>query len=52
VIRHVLDTDNFSLFLAGHPEVVSRVLSLPAAEMAISVITVSELVQGWQAQIN
>ncbi len=50
--RCLLDTDQFSLFLNGHPDVVARVLSTPADEVAIGVITVSELVQGWQAQIN
>jgi len=52
VTRYLLDTDHFSLFLGGHPAVVARVLSTPADEMAIGVVTVSELAHGWQAQVS
>lgn len=50
--RYVLDTDTFSLYLAGHPVVVQRVLSVPREEVAITAVTVMELAQGWLAQVN
>lgn len=50
--RYVLDTDIFSLYLAGHPTVVSRLRNTPVAERAISAITVAEFTQGWLAQVN
>lgn len=44
---YVLDTDTFSLYRYGHPLVVQRVDSCPPDELAITVITVEEVISGW-----
>ncbi len=50
--RFVLDTDLFSMYLAGHPIVTARVLDVPAEHVAIAAVTVAELTQGWLAQVS
>jgi len=52
MIRYVMDTDLFSLYLSGHLVVQAHLLAVPADEVAITAVTVSELTQGWLAQIN
>ena len=44
---HILDTDIASLFREGHPEVTRRVLAHPPSELAVTVITVEEMLAGW-----
>jgi len=51
VTRYLLDTDTFSLFLRGDPPVVRAVLRHVASEVAVSVITVQEVWDGWAAVI-
>lgn len=46
---YLLDTDTFSLYLRNHPGVVAAVNSHSAVEVALSVITIGELWDGWQA---
>jgi tRNA(fMet)-specific endonuclease VapC len=44
---YLLDTDTFSLYLRGDLKVLGRVLSHPASDLALSIISVEELWSGW-----
>lgn len=44
--RYLLDTDHISLFQRRHPQVVTRVLAAPASELAVSIVSVGEQLQG------
>lgn len=52
MISFLLDTDTLQLFQDQHPAVVTRVLSVPLFELAISVITVEEQLAGWYTQLR
>ena len=43
----VLDTDTFSLFLKGHPQVCENVLGRPLHQTTTTIITVEEELSGW-----
>jgi tRNA(fMet)-specific endonuclease VapC len=47
----ILDTDHVSLLLAGHPQVSRRVAEL-GADVAITVVTIQEIFNGWVVRIN
>ncbi len=47
----LLDTDHVSLLLERHPQ-VSRRVAYQGAEVAISIVTVQELFNGWVVRIN
>lgn len=47
----VLDTDHVSLLLERHPQISRRVTEV-GAEVAISIVTVQELFNGWVTRIN
>ncbi|WP_414564231.1 MULTISPECIES: type II toxin-antitoxin system VapC family toxin [unclassified Anabaena] len=47
----VLDTDHVSLLLERHPQVSRRVVEV-GSEVAISIVTVQELFNGWVVRIN
>ena len=47
----LLDTDHVSLLLERHPQVSSKVVNL-GADVAITVVTVQELFNGWIVRIN
>lgn len=47
----MLDTDHVSLLLEQHP-LVSRRVSEVGSEVAISIVTVQELFNGWVVRIN
>lgn len=49
--RWILDTDHVSLLLAGHPQVSRRVAAV-GADVAITIVTVQELFNGWVTRIN
>lgn len=49
---YLLDTDHISLFQAGHPRVIRQVVLHSTHRLAISVITVYELLNGWQIALN
>lgn len=49
--RYVLDTDTVSLFLQNNPEVVSAIVRHMSDHVAVSIITVQELWDGWSAVI-
>src|SRR5436305_11204205 len=44
---NVLDTDTLSLYQRGDPVVSQRVLEVPSADLAITIITVEEQLTGW-----
>lgn len=45
--RFVLDSDIFSLYRRGYPNLDARIDSRPLSEMAITVMTVEEELAGW-----
>ncbi len=47
----VLDTDHVSLFLRGNPYVRDRILQV-STDIAITIITVQEVFNGWITEIN
>ena len=47
--RFLLDTDTFTLYLQNNPTVVGAVLSHLSDHVAVSVITVQEIWDGWAA---
>ncbi len=47
----LLDTDHVSLLLERHPQISHQVASV-GAEVAISIVTVQELFNGWVVRIN
>ncbi len=47
----VLDTDILSLWQHGHPKVTEHVAAHSPAELAISVITVQEQLDGWHSRL-
>ena len=48
----VLDTDHYSLFERGHPQIVARFLAIPSHELGITVITAEEKMRGRLAYIR
>ncbi|MFM9959762.1 MAG: type II toxin-antitoxin system VapC family toxin [Planctomycetaceae bacterium] len=47
----ILDSDHFTLFMLGNPEVVRRV-NERGSEVAISIITVEEELSGWYTRLR
>jgi len=52
VIRYILDTDHISLAQRGHPQVSARILATPPEQIAITIVSVQEQMQGRLAQIQ
>src|SRR5437867_3541616 len=48
----VLDTDTLTLWLRGHPRALQRVQECPAEDLAITIITVEEILSGWYRLIR
>jgi tRNA(fMet)-specific endonuclease VapC len=48
----VLDTDMVTLLRRGDQQVALRVAARPVAELALTIVTVEELLAGWYAQIR
>ena len=46
---YILDTDHVSLILSNHPQVTSNAAQ---HQIAISIVTVQELFNGWMGRIN
>ena len=44
--RYILDTDHMSLYQRRHPRVVAQILATAPAELAATIITVDEQMQG------
>jgi tRNA(fMet)-specific endonuclease VapC len=51
VTHYLLDTDIFSLFLQNDPNVVRSVVAHLSNPMAVSIVTVQEVWDGWAAAI-
>jgi tRNA(fMet)-specific endonuclease VapC len=51
MVRYVLDTDQISLFLTGHPRVCERV-GQNFFEIAVTIVSVQELFNGWMGRLN
>lgn len=51
-VRFILDTDHVSLLQRGYPLVIAQVARLPASQLAVTVITVDEQLQGRMAVIR
>ena len=49
---YVLDTNTLTLYQAGHAAVVRRVQQCPPAQLAVSVISVDELLTGWYTKVR
>lgn len=47
----ILDTDHVSLWLQGHPSISSKAAQLPS-NIAMTIVTVQELFNGWVVKIN
>jgi tRNA(fMet)-specific endonuclease VapC len=52
VSRFLLDTDTFTLYLQGHVSVTANVVRHLADDVRLSVVSVEEIWDGWQAAIN
>ena len=48
----VLDTDVLTNFFNGRADVVSAVGLIPAAELALTVVTCEEMLRGWLGEIR
>jgi len=48
----LLDTDTLSLLEQGHPTVLQHVNRHPAADVAVSTVTIQEQMQGFQAALS
>ena len=48
----VLDTDHLSLFQRGYGPLLPRIQAVPASRMAITIISVEEMLQGRLAQVR
>jgi tRNA(fMet)-specific endonuclease VapC len=48
----VLDTDMLTLWLRGQETVTARVATTPPQQLAVTIITVEEMLGGWYTQIR
>jgi tRNA(fMet)-specific endonuclease VapC len=48
----VLDTDMLTLWFRGQETVVARVATTPPQQLAVTIITVEEMLGGWYTQIR
>jgi tRNA(fMet)-specific endonuclease VapC len=49
---YLLDTDIFSLYLRGHPNVFRSVVGHQAADLGLSIVSIEELWSGWWTPIR
>jgi tRNA(fMet)-specific endonuclease VapC len=49
---YALDTDTTTLLLRGHERVCQRVSQVEAEELAVTIVTVEEILTGWYSQIR
>lgn len=49
---YLLDTDHFTLYEFGHPQVLRNIARNLASSLAVSVITVEEQLTGWQRALH
>ncbi len=50
--RYLLDTDTFSLFLRGHPQVIANVFGRRRDFVTTTIITVEEELGGWYSLLR
>jgi tRNA(fMet)-specific endonuclease VapC len=50
--RYVLDTDTTTLLLHGHAKVCQRAAEIEPELLAVTIITVEEILTGWYSQIR
>ncbi|ETX03347.1 type II toxin-antitoxin system VapC family toxin [Candidatus Entotheonella palauensis] len=50
--RWVLDTDTLTLWLRGHEGVATRIAQTFPQQLAITIITVEEVLRGWYTQVR
>jgi tRNA(fMet)-specific endonuclease VapC len=48
----VLDTDMLTLWLRGQEAVAARVATIPPQQLAVTIITMEEILGGWYTQIR
>jgi tRNA(fMet)-specific endonuclease VapC len=48
----IIDTDHVSLFLAGNRTIRDRILRISSNDVAITIVTVQEVFNGWMSEIN
>ena len=49
---YILDTDEFTMFTYGHTPIAQRVFRLDVSEVAISIVTVEEILTGWYSALR
>jgi tRNA(fMet)-specific endonuclease VapC len=49
--RFILDTDHVSLWLQGNPSICAKTAGI-SLDIAVTIVTVQELFNGWVVQIN
>jgi tRNA(fMet)-specific endonuclease VapC len=49
---HVLDTDTTTLLLRGHVRVCERAAQVGGEQLALTIVTVEEILTGWYSQIR
>ena len=49
---YTLDTDAFTLFRMGHAQVAQQVIAHASTDLALTVISVEELLTGWYTQLR
>jgi tRNA(fMet)-specific endonuclease VapC len=49
---YLLDTDHFSLYQTGHPQVIQQLSRHTGDRLTISVITIEEQLAGWQRALR
>ena len=50
--RYILDSDILTLFQFGHPAVTQHAQSRPPTELAVTVISVDEMLTGWYTKVR
>ena len=50
--RYILDTDHLSFLQRSNDDVLRRLMSHPATDIAITIVTVEEQLRGWLAVIR
>jgi tRNA(fMet)-specific endonuclease VapC len=48
----VLDTDTLTIWLRGQETIAARIAATPPQQLAVTIITVEEVLGGWYTQIR
>ncbi len=49
---YVLDTDHVTLYQRSHPRVVARIAAMSYDDLAVTLITAEEQLQGWLKHVR